>query len=267
MPTYGSFKYGEGKYGADWQLPFSVVVGSYRGHRFTMFMNSIEQTLVHDKSIDANETIYLRYLEDGLILKFDPAKDHILIYSPLIDDLQASDNSNFFLAYQNTAQDFLQLRGADFQDGRELKWNMGMIPFDVSLLNESEWSGDEELTAVAPTETITINDYPAGSYRAFVFLTSANDDEDADFEVTNAKATSGVTACTDISSSGEYFYVDFVAASLDDITFDVTRTGGTGIITLGNLIIFPLTNSKNFPIDIRDHALRLTKQKLRGAEK
>jgi hypothetical protein len=265
MSTYGSFKYGEGKYGAAWQLPFSAVVGSYRGHRFTMFMTHDGQTQIHDKSIDSDTTVYLRYLMNGLILKFDPAKDHVLVFSPLFDDLQAGDNSNFFVANLNSSADFLQLRGVDFLDGRELKWDMGMIPFDVSLLNSTSWD-DASLTGVE-AGYITIANYPAGSYRAFVYATGASGDEDATFIITGALGTSGTTTMTNISSSGEYFYVDFIAESLDSITFTITRTGGTGAITLGDLIVFPLSNSKNFPLDARNQALRLTKQKLRGAEK
>ncbi|MCK5614143.1 hypothetical protein KAR91_70415 [Candidatus Pacearchaeota archaeon] len=265
MPVYGSFKYGEGKYGAAWQLPFSAVVGSYRGHRFTMFMTEDGQTQIHDKSIDSDTTVYLRYLINGLIMKFDPAKDHILIYSPLIDDLQAGDNSNFFVANLNSSADFLQLRGADFLDGRELKWDMGMIPFDVSLLNSTSW--DDSVLTDSQSGFITINDYPAGSYRAFVYATGTVGTEDGTFTITGALGTSGVTTMTNVPTGGEYYYVDFVADELDDITFTIVNgTEGTSI-TLGDLIIFPLSNNKNFPLNVRDQALRLTKQKLRGAEK
>jgi hypothetical protein len=135
-------------------------------------------------------------------------------------------------------------------------WGIGLMPFDTSLLNSNGWD-DSSLTGVE-AGYITINDYPAGSYRAWVYATGASGDEDATFIITGAVGTSGTFTWTNISSSGEWSDpVDFIAEDLDDITYTVTRTGGTGAITLGELVITPITNSKNFPLDERNHALRL----------
>lgn len=267
MSTYGSFKYGEGKYGGEWKLPFSATVGSYRGHRFTMFMTEDGQTQIHDKLYDSDTTVYLRYLIDGLILKFDPAMDHLMIFAPLIDDLQAGDNSNFFVANLNSSADFLQLRGADFLDGREIKWNMGFVPFDASLLNSTSWT-DSSLTA-SESGSITINDFPSGSYRAFVRVTSYSTGQaDGIYSITNALSDSGDVTLTTVPDTGQYYFIDFIAESLDDVTFTVEAdSGNAATLLLGDLIIFPLSNSKNFPIDVRNQSLQQLRPKLRGAEK
>ena len=255
MPVYGSFKYAEGKYGGGWQLLYGATVGSYRGHKFTLIVNADGQTQVHNKAIDSDTTVYLRYLERGAVIRFDTAVDHLIVFSPLIDDLQAADESNMFMANVDSSADFLQLRGADFYDGKKIKWHMGMVPFDTSLLNSTGWD-DDTLTG-ADAGYITISSYVAGGYRAYVYLSGQSGDEDATFIITGALGTSGTTIITNISSSRQYEYVDFIAVANDSITFTVTRTGGSGAIDLGDLIVFPMRNSKNFPLDVRDHSLRL----------
>lgn len=133
-------------------------------------------------------------------------------------------------------------------------WAIGFMAFDTSLMNSNSWD-DNSLTG-AEAGNITINDYPAGGYRCWVYGTGAGGDESATFDVTGAIVDTGPVTWTTIVTGGEWSpHVDFVAESLDDITFTVTRTGGTGAITLGELVVVPVSNSKNFPLDYRNQAL------------
>ena len=280
MPAYGTFKYGEGKYGAGWQFPFTAVVGPYRGHRFTMFMNESGQTQMHDKILDVNESIYLRYLKMGMIMKFDLTMDHIMLYSPLIDDLQDSDNSLFYLAYQNTGEDFLQLRGADFYDGKDIRWDIGLIPFQTSELyklasaaNVNNEAGTSslpwpELGAICYIDSngtddmhITMIISASGSYRAyFLMACDPSETEDARIYTSGARIDGSldiVDGFTYYDTGHDWFYIDFIADEVDIIEFHVKSTSvDGGAIIWGELVLFPLANSKNFPLDIREQGLR-----------
>ena len=136
-------------------------------------------------------------------------------------------------------------------------WSIGLSAFDTSLLNSNGW--DDDVLTAAQAGFITINDYPAGSYRAWVYATGAAGDEDATFVITGAVSAIPATyTWTNIAAAGEWSgSIDFIADKLDDITYTVTRTGGTGAITLGELVIIPIDNSKNFPINARNHALSI----------
>ncbi|MCK5612795.1 hypothetical protein KAR91_63570 [Candidatus Pacearchaeota archaeon] len=274
MPAYGTFKYAEGKYGSGWQLPFSEVVGSYRGHRFTMLMTEDGQTQMHDKLVEANTTIYMRYLERGLITRFDPATDHIFIFSPLIDDLQSSDNSNIFLANKNSAEDFFQLRGDDYYDGKNIRWSMGMIPFDTSLLyklgSAANWTnenGSEEVwsdlgNTVYSTGTwvyVTISSIPAGSYRVFYLLAGSTGSETGAIECTGAVLNGSQDVIASVPTGGAWYYYDMIAAANDSITFRFRRIAAGVNVNCGELVLWPISNSKNFPLDVRDQSLMLTK--------
>jgi len=206
----------------------------------------------------------------------------VMIFSPLIDDLQASDNSNFFLAYQNTSQDFLQLRGADFQDGRELKWDMGMIPFDVSLLYNdgrviAAWVGEdgvfEEWSELGDTVIILNGEMtftrvlPKGSYRCFILWAGDSGTTNGKFEANTTVLLGTITNAT-IPDAGTYDYIDIIVTDPSaTITFSVWELGNVNYLNCGGVMIWPIGNSKNFPRDVRDQSLRVTRQKLRGAKK
>ena len=274
MPTYGSFKYGEGKYGGGWQLPFSEVIGSYRGHRFTLLMTADGQTQMHDKMVDANTTIYMRYLEQGFIIRFDTAVDHMFIFSPLLDDLQASDQSNIYLASKNTSEDFFQLRGVDYYDGKNIQWNMGMIPFDTSLLyrlgSAANWTDEDGTNEVwadlgytvysqSGWVYVTISSTPAGSYRVFYLLAGGVGSETGDIDCTGALVNGSQTNIASIPTGGAWYYYDMIADANDSITFRFQRTAFGTNVNCGELVLWPISNSKNFPLDVRDQSLMLTK--------
>ncbi len=254
MPAYGTFKYGTLKYGSGWTFELNSYVSIYRGYRFNALIAS-QGTQIFDKAVDANDTVYLRYLIEGVLLAFDPARDIIHLISLGINDLQAADKSSWTLFSLDSGADKLFLSGDDYHDGRDMKWMIGFVPFDVSLLNESDWSGDETLSGTE-SQNIVINGYPAGSYRAFVYVTGSGDEE-ATFTITGAVVTSGDTTISSIPAAGKYGYVDFIAGVSDNITYTVARVSGTGDVTLGNLIIFPLSNKKNFPLDYHNRALMI----------
>lgn len=265
MPLYGTFKYGTLKYGAGWTFEFNSYVSRFRGFRFNALISS-SGTQVFDKIVDSNASIYLRYLTQGMLISFDPERDIIQMLSLGIDDLQAADKSSWSLYNLDSGVDKLYLSGDDYSDGRDMKWQIGFIPFDVSLLHSSGW--DDSVLSGSEAGAITINDYPAGTYRAWVYGTGGSGDESATFIITGAVATSGTVTWTTISATGEWSgFVDFIAAELDDITYTVTRTGGTGDITLGELVIIPLDNSKNFLLNVHNQSLRTVTQKLRGSAK
>jgi len=265
MPAYGTFKYGTLKYGSGWTFEFDSYISRFRGFRFNALIAS-SRAQIFDKAIDTDTTIYLRYLKEGLLISFDPQRDIIQILSFGIDDLQAADKSSWTLYNLDTGGDKLFLNGDDYYDGRDMKWQVGFIPFDVSLLNSNDW--DDSVLSGTEAGFVTINDYPRGTYRAYVYATGANGDEDATFIISGAVGTSGIFTWSNISSSGEWSDpIDFTADELGDITYTVARTAGTGDITLGELVIVPLSNSKNFPLNIRNQGLKLVSLKLRGAAK
>jgi len=278
MPYYGTFKYAESEYGQSWSLNFLGEVGPYRGHRFTIFMNQDGQTKIHDKSIEANAVVYLRYLIEGLILKFDPSKKHIMIFSPLIDDLQAGDNSAFFTAYQNTAEDYLQLLGIDFLDGLGLKWDMGMIPFDTSkmVLDSDSYTGTTGTVNIEADancasgsrislESSTAKVYRnitevAGSYRLFVRCR----EDVADATLRMGLHSGAAWICGDapvkaVTNAYAWYFSDHIITQADidasTIRIAIEKNNAVNELWIDTAVLVPISNSKNFPLDVRNQAL------------
>jgi hypothetical protein len=168
-----------------------------------------------------------------------------------------SDNTDWEQVIANSNISQLRNIGAiDFDaDNPPHFWMIGLSAFDTSILHSPSTAWDDTSLTGADTADVTINNYPGGSYRAFVGLTgSVAADEDATFVTTGAQANGSITI-TNIPNALTYYFIDFIAADPDNITFTVTRTGGTGAITMGDLIVIPCANSKNMPLDYRDQML------------
>jgi len=286
MPVYGTVKYGEALYGA---MNFAVksYLGRYRGLRFNMLIAS-QGVEMFDKLIDSDVTIYHRYMIQGLILGFTETHNFIHMMIPYFDDLQVADESFLTWFGDDNGIDSLQLRGVDFLDGRRIRWGLGAIPFDVSTLVvscTSGWTGAtgyaEGWAALGNTAYITTSgsgsmyatktDLKKGTYRAYYLLKGTDGTEDALLFTYNVTETlySENHVYSNISAAGGWHYVDFqVKNDGDTIRFYVQDNSAEGTaINCGEVIIWPITNSKNFPLDNQNRALQLTTQKLRGAAK
>jgi hypothetical protein len=264
MPTYGTFKYAEGKYGSGWSLTFAAAVNSYWGFRFNMLLASSGTECVDKAVLSSDETIYLRYLMDGAIISFDTNKDMVFAYSPIFDDLQASDTSYLTFRSSTTTGDALSLFGDDYLDGKQIVWNTLFIPFDVSYLHNlgsaanwsnedgtsTRWSGLGATVYSTGTQvTRTITGVDEGTYRAYYLMQGESSGEDGTIDCTGA-LVNGSTNVTNVPSTGNNWYsYDFVADTNDSITLRFQRTGGVAPLHTGEVIIFPLTNGKNFPLD------------------
>lgn len=263
MPLYGTFLYGEGKYTTGWALQLGRV-GDYRGYRFMTILNSQDPRII-DKKVDGTTSLYFRYLEENAILGFDLSKDMIFVMAPTCDDLQASDKSRFSVITADIAADTLEMRSEDFILGKELHWNIGMIPFNVDVLQHLVTSGNgyggdgeaafETLGTTRYTSTnMTSNifNFPAGTYRVFARwkMQTGSGSISAKIESLNATyndSSSNTSLGIDAEWSDPF---DIVVKAADNVQFKFTRVGGIKPLHGGEVVIFPLANSRTMPLDI-----------------
>lgn len=156
---------------------------------------------------------------------------------------------------------------------------VGMMPFDVSELVQSgeasNWTGEDatntEWANLGATVRITTDgsgsmyceaDLKNGAYRAFYLLMSDAGTADA-LLFTREGGTGNYSADfyhSNISASGEWCSVDFIVDYEGTTTRLYVQDDGTdgSWINCGEIVIVPISNGKNYPLDYKNQALRQT---------
>ncbi len=241
--------------------------GSYsRNPRFaTASLDSICDADV-DAGVSGGET-------EGINLAFSTQTNLIYMYWD-------QDNSNWHVWNQVAGEPIAMMRNLNainFDADTPPHWfACGLLPFDTDLLqvvgtDDSIWTGEDGIGADAGSFTDTFGNcvfinngtmtadavtYSGGSYRAFVLWSSATGAGSGTFTCTGASSVIPVTNAT-IANNGEWDIIDFIADSpTDNITFSVTENNIENIY-VGEIIIIPISNSKSFPLDVRNHALSI----------
>jgi len=259
----------------DWKLPGNCYTyfGSIRGIRSSATTHGYDQgprfcinTLdrVHDQEIATGNVSGAR--TEGLSVAF--SKQQNILWLVFFDDSDGDWHSQWGGTTGYPITVVANSVAINFNsDSPPHYWAVGMIPFDTSILHvlgsADNWIDEYDTATVwanlgaTVRSTIdwcytTISGFPAGAYRAF-FLLNASTATNGEIDCTGALATTTYSGSVSTSTS-TWYSIDFIADENDTITFRFKEVGTT-YINCGELVIIPISNSKNFPLDVRDQML------------
>jgi len=266
----------------DWKLPGNCYTyfGSIRGIRGSATTHGYDQgprfcinTLdrVHDQEIATGNVSGAR--TEGLSVAF--SKQQNILWLVFFDDSNGDWHSQWG---SNTGYPITVVANSvaiNFDaDSPPHYWAIGMIPFNTSGLHEDittdDWGQAPAVKAGASTgnavevDSVNTSQYwdgtvelPEGSYRCFLRLISDTGDEDTLIRIYELDGITVIGSAThnNLSTSWNWYAVDFILDHDDEVRVRNDFQGGTASYWVDEYVIIPISNSKNFPLDVRDQML------------
>jgi hypothetical protein len=239
-------------------------IGNDQSPRFACVTLDTTTDYIVDGTTSANET-------EGLSLMFSTQNNQLmLVFDQDASNWQVENGANYLSAIRNLAS-------VNFDaDEPPHYFAIGLMPFDTSVLHitgdddtlwtneigtqaEPAWAnlgnvvyvdaGGASATMTSPTTLV------GGSYRAFVLWAGDGGVTDGTFTCTGA-ISNGTITNNAIADAGTWDFIDIIAGTdTDVITFSITENASGNALNCGGIVIWPISNAKNFPLDVRDQML------------